>query len=136
MGGYFAFPTLESLSKCDEKFFVEAGAGYRANYLVDTINKLVSYDIQSLKELPTPQARKTLCEFKGIGGKVADCILLFALSRKDVYPVDTWMEKVYYDSYYAGDKNAEEIRAYMTNFFGELSGYAQQYLFYYKRELK
>lgn len=136
MGGYFAFPTLESLSKCDEQFFIDAGAGYRAGYLVSTIKQLLTFDFEALKNMSTVEARKTLCSFKGVGGKVADCILLFALSRKDVYPVDTWMEKVYYDYYYNGDKNPEQIRTYMTSFFGSLSGYAQQYLFYYKRELK
>lgn len=136
MGGYYAFPTLESIGKCDEEFFKSVGAGYRAGYLVDTIKKLQTYNLERLKALDTESARKELMSFKGIGRKVADCILLFGLNRQDVFPVDTWIEKVYRDYYFAGEKSREQISVYLTNLYKDLSGYAQQYLFYYKRELE
>ncbi len=136
MGGYYAFPTLKRLNECDEDFFKSVGAGYRASYLVDTIKKLNSYDLEKLKGLDTKSARKELMSFKGIGRKVADCILLFGLSRQDVFPVDTWIEKVYRDYFYEGEKSREQISEFLTSLYKGLSGYAQQYLFYYKRELE
>lgn len=135
---YYAFPTLEQLYSANEEFFINAGTGYRAKYLVETINDLYSgkLDLEKLKSLPTDEARKYLCSFKGIGEKVANCILLFGMHREMVFPVDTWMEKVYYDYFFAGDKNPSQITKFMMDKFKDLSGYAQQYLFYYKRELK
>lgn len=136
--GYYTFPTLEQLHSANEEFFVSAGTGYRAKYLVETINDLYTgkFDLEKLKFLPTDEARKYLCSFKGIGEKVANCILLFGMHREMVFPVDTWMEKVYYDYFFAGNKNPSQITRYMMDKFKDLSGYAQQYLFYYKRELK
>lgn len=131
--GYYAFPTLEKLSECNEEFFKKAGAGYRASYLVSTIKTLLTYPLQNLPTLSTSEARKELMSFKGIGRKVADCILLFGLARQDVFPVDTWIEKVYKDYFYEGEKTREDISKFLTDKFGVLSGYAQQYIFYYRR---
>lgn len=135
---YYTFPSLDKLYNADEDFFVSAGTGYRAKYLKETISDIYmgKLDLMKLLSLPTDEARKYLCTFKGIGEKVANCILLFGLHREEVFPVDTWMEKVYRDYFYAGDKNPAQITRYMVDKFGLLSGYAQQYLFYYKRELK
>jgi len=135
---YYTFPSLDKLYNADEEFFVSAGTGYRAKYLKETISDIYTgkLDLMKLLSLPTDEARKYLCTFKGIGEKVANCILLFGLHREEVFPVDTWMEKVYRDYFYAGDKNPSQITRYMVDKFKDLSGYAQQYLFYYKRELK
>lgn len=135
---FYTFPSLDKLYNASEEFFVSAGTGYRAKYLKETIADIYTgkLDLIKLLTLSTEDARKYLCTFKGIGEKVANCILLFGLHREEVYPVDTWMEKVYRDYFYAGDKNPAQITRYMVGKFKNLSGYAQQYLFYYKRELK
>ena len=134
-GTYFAFPTLEELSKITEQDFVSFGCGYRAPYLVDTISKLNNgFDLEKLKILSTQEAKKLLQTLKGVGPKVADCILLFGLGRKDVFPVDTWIEKVYLEDFSGKKANRNQIANYFVKMFGELSGYAQQYVFYYKRK--
>lgn len=38
-------------------------------------------------------ARAELMRLSGIGGKVADCICLFALHQMDAFPVDTHIKK-------------------------------------------
>ncbi|MBR4124282.1 MAG: 8-oxoguanine DNA glycosylase, partial [Clostridia bacterium] len=73
----------------------------------------------------------------GVGPKVADCISLFAYHDMNCFPVDTWVEKIY-NSYFADgkpEKDRDLIRQNLVDKFLDLSGYAQQYLFYYKREL-
>jgi len=48
--------------------------------------------------------------------------------------VDTWIHKVYNDEFGGKEKNRAKISRFLVETFGSLSGYAQQYLFYYKRQ--
>ena len=134
---FYAFPNLEQLSKIKEEEFRNCGTGFRDKYLVDTIKKLQEGYLNNFEKLLASEALSKLIKLKGIGPKVADCIMLFGYYNMCVFPVDTWIKKVY-NSYYS--KNIEEdvsvIRKNLTNKFGVLSGYAQQYLFYYKREME
>jgi len=131
-----AFPTLEALAGKDKIFYCEKGCGYRADYIHKTAKMLLDgFDINELKNLSTAEARKSLLTLSGVGGKVADCILLFGLKRADVFPVDTWIEKVYENHFSDGIKlSPQKISEFFVKKFGEYSGYAQQYLFYFERE--
>ncbi len=71
---------------------------------------------------------------KGVGPKVADCILLFGLGKYDVFPVDTWIDKVYHEDFHGTETRRNRIADYFVSTFGTDSGYCQQYLFYYKRK--
>lgn len=132
----YAFPTLEQLQKVGECDFAKFGCGYRSAYLVDTIRTLANSQI--LDELAsagdTTSARKCLLSLKGVGQKVADCILLFGLGRYDVFPVDTWIDKVYREDFGGNLTNRKQISDWFVQKFGADSGYCQQYLFYYKRK--
>ncbi|MBQ2864431.1 MAG: hypothetical protein IJE91_03075 [Clostridia bacterium] len=134
--GYFAFPTLQKLSTIPKQFFTDIKCGYRDEYLFSSIQKLASgFNIQAIKTMPSEQANKYLTELKGVGNKVADCILLYGFYKTDVFPTDTWIKKVYSDfNPSAKNKQAVQIRNEFVKTYGNLSGYAQQYLFYSKRE--
>ena len=46
--------------------------------------------LESLRTIEDRELVRTkLCDFPGIGPKVADCIALFSLDQEDVIPVDT-----------------------------------------------
>ncbi len=138
MGGYYSFPDIDVLAQADEGFFASAGCGYRSSYLVHTLN-ILKNDISffdGLKNSDTSQAASKLMSLKGVGEKVADCILLFGLSKTDVFPVDTWINKVYKENFEGTLSKRKDIRTFFIDLFGNLSGYAQQYLFYYKRSNK
>lgn len=129
---YYAFPTVEDFRGLDEAFFRSIGAGFRAKYLAelyDNYNELIKED---LEELSTEDLRKRLIKIKGVGRKVADCILLFAFNRKDVFPVDVWMERVYYEEMCGEKIKRDLISEILVQRYGNLSGFAQQFLFYYK----
>ena len=131
----YAFPSVEALSRATVSDFARFGCGYRSPYLVDTISRLK--DSALLAELPTmdtANARKTLLNLKGVGPKVADCILLFGLGKYDVFPVDTWIDKVYREDFRGTETNRQRIADYFVSTFKADSGYCQQYLFYYKRK--
>lgn len=131
----YAFPSLKTLARQDESFFTNIGCGYRARYIVETCRTLHSTDILAkLQQMDTVTARKELMKLKGVGKKVADCVLLFGLNRKDVFPTDTWIKKVYRSYFQQGHKD-NEIADYLVSLFGHDSGVAQQYLFYFQRNL-
>lgn len=134
INGNRAFPTLDEMYNADIGFYNSLGAGYRAEYLYKTVNMIKhGFDIDIVNQVSTDDARVYLNKLCGVGPKVADCILLFGYHRMDVFPVDTWIAKVYQDE--CGLCNdSKKMNFYLVNKYGNLSGYAQQYLFYYKRE--
>lgn len=132
--GFYAFPTLSQLKNISQSQYNNIGAGYRGDYLYKLSQQLSENFLAKLNELDTTSARKELIKLSGVGPKVADCILLFGMNRFDVFPVDTWIEKVYKNMFNEDLKNRDKISKFLVNYFGDLSGLCQQYLFYYKRE--
>ena len=132
---YYSFPTLEKLNSLTLEDWLKIGVGYRAPQILKLIQQLNNINLNKLKELPTEILRNELIKLSGIGPKVADCILLFAFHRMNVFPVDTWIEKVY-NNFFGTSFNRAEIRNNLIKKYGNLSGYAQQFLFYYGRSLK
>ena len=129
----YAFPTVEKLANAPVSFYTQIGAGYRDRYLKETAEKLLTFNLDTLTNASSAEARKQLLAFKGVGPKVADCIMLFGMRRGDVFPVDTWLKKVYHAYFEQGHKDSE-ISTYFCNLFGEDAGLCQQYLFYFQRK--
>lgn len=135
---YNTFPDINKLSSVNVEFYKMAGAGYRARYLYNTATEIKNgFNINFVNNIDTTNLSKHLMQLQGIGKKVADCILLFAYNKTDVFPVDVWIEKVY-NEYYCSKKNLnrDKIADYFVNLFGNYSGYAQQYFYYYKRDFR
>lgn len=130
--GVYSFPTYERLKDCDEEFFKKIGAGYRSSYLVKVLKQTSPSILKEKYRLNTSQLRNYLISLSGIGPKVADCILLFGYKKGDVFPVDTWINQMY-NQFYRKEDNRERIRKMLVEEFGNMSGYAQQYLFYFQR---
>ena len=84
--------------------------------------------------MDTLKLKKELLDLKGVGPKVADCILLFGYHKTDVFPTDTWIKKVYKQDFNGEETSSKMITKYFLDMFGDNAGYAQQYLFYSKRE--
>ena len=132
MDDLYSFPTLTELKKVTKDDFTQMGCGYRSDYLVKTIKMLgeKDFDMNYLKTLETPILRQKLMTLRGVGRKVADCILFFGFSRTDVFPVDTWIRKAYKD-FCDKPRTDEKISDYFVSIFNNLSGYAQQYIYNY-----
>jgi len=58
------------------------------------------------------------------------------MRKYDSFPVDVWVKRVMQEFYGAEDMSLVKMRAYGRDLFGEDAGFAQQYLFYYVRELE
>lgn len=134
MGEYYAFPTVSALAKLSKKFYNDIGAGYRDAYLYETVRALDrGFDLDAVNNADTHAAEKLLSGLMGVGPKVANCILLFGFNKFGAFPVDTWIEKVF-TRFYGDIKDRRRMQRLLTDRYGGLSGYAQQYLFYYARE--
>lgn len=121
---YDAFPVPECLAAATEEELRALKLGYRSRYICGTARMAASgeVDLEQVKQMDYPEARAELMKLPGIGGKVADCICLFALHHMDAFPVDTHIQKVL-DARYGGKFPFEKYRG--------CAGVMQQYIFYY-----
>ena len=137
---YYTFPTPEQLKDATEEEIKETGASFRSKYIVDTIAKVnensYDFDLERISKLNTDECHVALQNFKGVGSKVADCIMLFSMRKYSAFPVDVWVKRAMIFFYGAEDASLNKIRIFARDKFGELAGFAQQYLFYYARENK
>ena len=131
---FYAFPNIKALYNTPLEFYESLGAGYRAKFLKELSINLQNTNFEDLKKLSTDDLLNYLISHKGIGPKVASCILLFGFGRAEKFPVDTWIEQVYYNHFSKQKRTRPEIQKYFEDEFGQYSGLAQQYLFYYERE--
>lgn len=136
---YYLFPTAEQLKYVSKEEFRSCGVGFRDRYLYQTVQDILmkKVDLENIGKLPTEDLRKELLSFQGVGQKVADCILLFAFHRQEVFPIDVWVERVMSVLYFKeakGAMNKKEILRYADEKFGKDAGIIQQHLFYNMRE--
>ena len=121
---YYTFPEAEALSKATEQELRDLKLGYRSKYICGTAQMVADgrIDLEALRSLDYAEARAELMRLPGIGGKVADCICLFALHQMDAFPVDTHIKKVM-ELHYPEGFPFERYRG--------CAGVMQQYIFYY-----
>lgn len=129
---YSLFPKFEVLKDLTEEDFKKFSVGFRAKYIVNALVKIKEEDnyTKGINKLSTEDALNSLMEVKGIGMKVASCVLMFGYGRLDAFPIDTWVKK-YYNS-----NNEKEIREEAIKKYGKYSGLAIQYMFHYQRNKK
>ena len=136
-GSCYAFPTPKALSKLTVQQLMACGAGYRAEYIAQTSAAIANgFDLEALRMTGYQEARKELMTLKGIGPKVADCILLFAYDRQEAFPRDVWIKRVLQKLYGFDPKDDSELLKFAVDHFGGYGGIAQQYLFHYARTEK
>ena len=123
---YFSFPSPEKILEAGEQKIFDLKTGFRAKYIIDAAKKVCdgTVDLKKIEDIDTETALETLCSIKGVGPKVASCVLLFSFRKYDCFPIDVWVKKIL--AKYYPDFSGKE-------YFGEYAGIAQQYLFYYER---
>jgi len=131
---YYTFPYAKQIYEADMGVFKEARVGYRDTYLHNTAKSILESGLERLDGLSTPELKEELLKFCGVGEKVANCITLFGFKRTDSFPVDAWVKKLYKEDFCGTLTDTHKICKYFLNMFKDYSGYAQQYLFYAKRE--
>ncbi|KHO61090.1 MULTISPECIES: DNA-3-methyladenine glycosylase family protein [Thermoanaerobacter] len=134
---YYTFPKAEELVMFDVETIAKTKCGFRAKYILDAASKVFSGEIDLLKlfEYSTNEIRDILMSISGVGPKVADCVILYSIGRYDTFPTDVWIKRIVEYLYLKREGTPLEIQLFAIDKFGDLSGFAQQYLFYYGREM-
>lgn len=128
---YYLFPTLDVLKTLTIEDYNNMKFGFRSKYVYEFINNITLDDIDNINNMSTNEALNYLTNFKGIGLKIASCILLFGYNKLDVYPIDTWVKKYMYDNYKI--KDIKKIEEFTKERYKEYSGVVIQYMFHSKR---
>lgn len=126
-GGY-TFPTAEKIAALSLDDLAILRSGFRAKYILDGAKKYANGEISEeiLYYGDIDAARCELEKIKGVGPKVADCVLLFGYGRIEAFPRDVWIKRAM-EKLFDG-KLPDVAKGY--------EGIIQQYLFHYARKTK
>ena len=131
------FPSPTALASAGEETLRELALGYRAKYVAKTAEIVASGGIalNALREASYDDAKAALTALPGVGAKVADCVLLFALDKLEAVPIDRWVRRAFEEWYLDGEELPyDKLLAWALQTFGSNAGYAQQYLFFRRRQ--
>ncbi len=125
VGDTYRFPTPLELKDVTEKDYFDLKVGFRAKYLYDAVGKINSGQIKKevIDTKSYAQAKEYLLQIKGVGPKVADCVLLFSCKKYESFPKDVWINRALEKLF--DNKLPQCIKGY--------EGIAQQYIFHYIR---
>ncbi|GAA5933050.1 8-oxoguanine glycosylase OGG1 [Sporobolomyces koalae] len=157
----YTFPQPELLTNIPrtEALLRQLGFGYRANFiptsalhLVETSKALSISPLEYLRSLrrdqylcegeaggeALKQVRDKLLEFKGVGRKVADCVLLFGLGWSQVVPIDTHVFQIAIRDYgFPASKTTalnlalhDKVSQHLAKQWQPHAGWCQQILFF------
>lgn len=127
--GFYSFPTAESIAAAGIEGLAPIKSGFRAKYIVDAAEKVATgaIELEKLKTMSYENALAELKKIKGVGDKVANCVLLFGFGHYGAFPIDVWVKRVI-EKYYNGEFDPLTLGSY--------AGIAQQYLFYFERSVE
>jgi len=148
---FYTFPKPSDLAEVRLEDLRKCKLGFRAKRVLET-SKIINdgeLDLEALRQVDYEKARLKLLSLPGVGNKVADCVLLFSLDKLQAFPVDVWMKKIileFYPKFFNHlfverfSKRGSVTGHYYQKFsdfgkkyFGAYAGYAQEYLFHWKR---
>lgn len=132
----FSFPSATRIAATTEAELRGCKMGFRAPSLLAAARAVDSgkLDLESLRHLCVEEAREKLTSLRGVGPKIANCVLLFAYGFQQAFPVDVWVMKALRELYFPKRRpRPERLRRFVATYFGPNAGYAQQYLFHYMR---
>lgn len=133
-----SFPSSGLLAKAGERELRKCGLGYRARHVWRTA-EVVSRQPDFLAlppNLPTPLAAGHLEQLPGVGPKISRCVLLYAYSRWDAFPVDVWVDRLIRELYFPRRRQPlrpETLEDWSLEKFGPGRGLAQLHLFHWFR---
>ena len=134
--GPACFPSPPRLAAASEADLRACKMGFRARSLLNAARQIADgkLDLETIRTLDYAAARAELMKLHGVGGKIADCVLLFGYGFDTAFPVDVWIERALQELYFPRRRaNEKRLRHFAATHFGPHAGYAQQYLFHFMR---
>lgn len=155
-GRYYKFPPSEVLMEAYENNLEEyeadnrqmeiecytnnlksCGLGYRVPYVKQASEIFtLEMDLNDFYHMSYDEAYNEIIKIKGVGPKVADCILLYGFNFREAFPSDVWIKRIVSYLYFDNDQSipVKKIREFGMEEFGDYAGYVQLYLFHYARK--
>jgi N-glycosylase/DNA lyase len=148
---FYGFPKCHALAEASLESLERCGLGYRGAFVRETARVICrgGFDLEALRDMPYDLAKRKLMALPGVGSKVADCVLLFSLDKLEAFPIDVWMKRIvleHYSQCFApafverlrsrdglSKSDYEAVYSFGREYFGEFVGYAQEYLYHFKR---
>ena len=125
------FPRRNVVARVDVEDIVGCKWGYRADYLKNAAKAVneEKISIETLSDLPTPEAKALLVGIKGLGEYSAEVTLLETLRRYDVFPIDIWSKRIFSSIYFQGDEvSPRDLRRFAEDRWGKHRGLAFVYI--------
>ena len=129
----WTFPEAYILAQASETELRDLGLGFRAPNILQAAQHVASGVVNKavLQQMSYTEALSELMKFRGVGPKIASCVLLFSIDKKEAFPVDRWVRRSLERVYGLPDQLSQpEIEDWAQNRFGPNAGYAQQLLFH------
>lgn len=125
----YTFPAPEALCKASEEELDACGLGYRTAYVRDAAERVLAgtLNLDALAAYSDEELYAELVKVHGVGKKVANCVSLFGYGRVSRVPVDVWIDRAIQEDCQGCDPFGD---------FGSEAGIIQQYVFYYKRNVR
>ena len=148
-----AFPTPTALYGAGEQALRDLKLGFRAPNVIGAAKAVATgeLDLHELPDADHEYVLTALTDLRGVGDKIANCVMLFSLDKPRAFPVDVWITKAMRDWYpeapvppalnSKGNKNTPtdsqkmKLGMWAEERFGRYAGYANQYMFHHKRWL-
>jgi N-glycosylase/DNA lyase len=132
---FYSFPDARILSEADFKSLKQCKLGFRAEYLKNAAKACSErIDLKAIAEMSYHEGRMELMRIKGVGEKIADCVMLFSYGKMESFPVDVWVRRTMQKAYFKNKKlNDAEIQWFARDYWNGYAGYAQQYVYWYGR---
>ena len=123
---FYSFPPASRLASAVPGDLAPLRCGYRADYIISAAGMVDcgEIDLEALAGSSPAAARTELKKIRGVGDKVADCVILFGLHMLDAFPLDVWMKRAV---------NRHFSPGFNPGIFSPYAGIAQQYIFHYIR---
>ncbi len=131
----YSFPDAERILAAGVDGIRGCKAGFRSPYIIDACEKYMAGAVDRDKLMAADYAGcvENLKQIKGVGDKVANCVALFSLGKRNAFPVDVWIKRIMESIYFGEETAISAIQALAEDKYGEYGGYAQQYLFYFAK---
>ncbi len=129
---YYLFPKFEDLLTLTYKDIKSLNLGFREKFFLNLIKNYRSSDFEMLKGKTYEEKKKFLMSILGVGEKVSECILLFGYGELSAFPVDTWIIKGL-KRFFNVEGSTKKLTEFGHKKFDSVSGYAQQYIYYFMR---
>lgn len=122
---FYSFPEAKVIAGLNLEDLAFLRCGFRDKYILDAARKVNSGEINLnlISSMPINEARLELMKIRGVGPKVAECVLLYGMHNLEAFPEDVWIKKAMENLF----------PEYSSSDFGKYAGIAQQYIYHYVR---